>query len=88
MISTDIFQESLKQKMDLINKIQGQMADDVKNGVLKPKTIEIFNRARNGFDAAIINLGNPRDALHHYARGCTNLGEFMARQKVDRGIDF
>jgi hypothetical protein len=79
------FQEALQQKIQLVQKIKSQMAEDTKNDVLKPATIKSFNLAVACFDAAAINFSKPENALHHYSRGCVNLGEFMARQKIDRG---
>ena len=85
MVFKDAFKAALKQKLDLMQTIKKQMADDVKNNVLKPETTKYFDLAATNFDAAAINMDNAENALHHYSRGCVNYGEFMARQKADRG---
>ena len=81
----DAYSAALKQKSELMTKIQEQMKGDVKDGKLKPDTLKAFNLAQTCFDAAVISQGKPEDSMHHYSRGCVNYGEFMACQKADRG---
>lgn len=81
-----IIQTCIKEKADLVEKIELQCADDIAAGVLWASTTHQLNLARDNFSAARLQLGesNLEKCLYFIMRGSWNLGEFMAMSRANK----
>ena len=82
----EIFSDAVHQKLELADKIEKQMAEDVANGVLSEQTIGKHHLARESFKAAQTHLIQEKyeEAIYLFSRGCWNLGEFQGRSQFER----
>ncbi len=85
---TEVLIEAMTAKRGLALKISQQMKDDVANGVLSKPTVQQNALALDNIDAALLNLekGELENAVHFFARACSNLGEFKGRSDKERNL--
>ena len=81
--------ELLKEKEELIAKIEVQMQPDVKAGRLSQRALEVFRNAKVSLQGALQHVDGTsekaqHDALYLFGRLNWNLGEFMALKPVKK----
>lgn len=79
------FELLVKEKRELVSRIEEQMQPDIKAKKLSDRALECFSHAKLSLNGAhekitIDNEQQLSDALHLFWRAAWNLGEFMARK--------